>query len=194
MIATRITIRQWLEWHIELGGLALEFIKCSYSHRSCFNLRVSVPFLSFSQTTSNGFVKKYSVSSLNSNMSYSSLPEIEGSDLKAKIEKLTIQADEWAECTAEWQQKWEKMRAKKEKAAKEALMYREKVDSMTRQLFMWKEKYLQLEKENDRLKTQLKVLSPDGMLLLSKSPSPNEVNLRKVRMGRPIGNTVCSGC
>jgi len=121
-------------------------------------------------------------------MSLSSLPEIEGSDLKAKIDKLTMQADEWAECTAEWQQKWEKMRAKKEKAAKEALMYREKVDSMTRQLFMWKEKYLQLEKENDRLKTQLKVLSPDGMLLLSKSPSPNEQKVRK--MGRPIGNTI----
>ncbi|XP_065913217.1 coiled-coil domain-containing protein 102A-like isoform X2 [Dysidea avara] len=112
-------------------------------------------------------------------MSYSSLPEIESSELKAKIDKLTIQAEEWAECTAEWQQKWEKMRTKKEKAAKEALMYREKVDSMTRQLFMWKEKYLQLEKENDRLKTQLKVLSPDGMLLLSKSPSPNEINLQK---------------
>ena len=115
-------------------------------------------------------------------MSYSSLPEIESSELKAKIDKLTIQAEEWAECTAEWQQKWEKMRTKKEKAAKEALMYREKVDSMTRQLFMWKEKYLQLEKENDRLKTQLKVLSPDGMLLLSKSPSPNEINLQKVRV------------
>jgi len=130
-------------------------------------------------------------------MSYSSLPELESPELvatKAKIDKLTIQAEEWAECTAEWQQKWEKMRAKKEKAAKEALMYREKVDSMTRQLFMWKEKYLQLEKENDRLKTQLKVLSPDGMLLLSKSPSPNEASFQKVRQRKYLYWTFCSGC
>ena len=95
--------------------------------------------------------------------------------LKARVEKLTIQAEEWSECTAEWQKKWERMKSKREKAVKEATMYRDKVDSMTRQLFMWKEKYLQLEKENDRLKTQLKVLSPDGALLLSKSPSPGEV-------------------
>lgn len=95
--------------------------------------------------------------------------------LKAKIEKLTIQAEEWSECTAEWQKKWERMRSKREKAIKEANVYREKVDSLTRQLFLWKEKYLQMEKENDRLKTQLKVLSPDGALLMSKSPSPGEV-------------------
>ena len=97
--------------------------------------------------------------------------------LKSKIEKLTVQAEEWSECTAEWQKKWERMRSKREKAIKEANAYREKVDSLTRQLFLWKEKYLQIEKENDRLKTQLKVLSPDGALLMSKSPSPGEVGL-----------------
>ena len=98
-------------------------------------------------------------------------------ELKAKVEKLSIQAEEWSECTAEWQKKWERMRSKREKAIKEAGVYREKVDSLTRQLYMWKEKYLQLEKENDRLKTQLKVLSPSGTLLTSKSPSPGEVGL-----------------
>lgn len=101
-------------------------------------------------------------------------------ELKAKVERLSIQAEEWSECTAEWQKKWEKMRTKREKAIKEAGIYREKVDSLTRQLFMWKEKYLQLEKENDRMKTQLKVLSPDGTLLMSKSPSPGEMGHHKV--------------
>ena len=96
-------------------------------------------------------------------------------ELKAKVEKLTAQAGEWSECTAEWQKKWERMRSKREKAIKEATAYRDKVDSLTRQLSQWKEKYLQLEKENDSLKTQLRVLSPDGALLTSKSPSPNEV-------------------
>ena len=108
----------------------------------------------------------------------SSLSETESVlELKAKVERLSIQAEEWSECTAEWQKKWEKMRTKREKAVKEAGIYHEKVDSLTRQLFMWKEKYLQLEKENDRMKTQLKVLSPDGALLMSKSPSPGEIGL-----------------
>lgn len=106
-------------------------------------------------------------------------PEAESTqELKTRLEKLAIQAEEWSECTAEWQKKWERMKSKREKAIKEATMYRDRVDSMTRQLFMWKEKYLQLEKENERLKTQLKVMSPDGTLLLSKSPSPGEVGLR----------------
>lgn len=107
-----------------------------------------------------------------------SLSEESTLELKAKVEKLTVQAEEWSECTAEWQKKWERMRSKREKAVKEAAIYRDKVDSLTRQLYVWKEKHLQLEKENDRLKTQLKVLSPDGALLLSKSPSPGEVNMR----------------
>ena len=115
----------------------------------------------------------------------SSLSEAETArELRAKVDKLTIQAEEWSECTAEWQKKWERMRTKREKAVKEAAVHREKVDSLTRQLYMWKEKYLQLEKQNDKLKTQLKVLSPDGTLLMSKSPSPNEVGLghHKVRV------------
>lgn len=117
----------------------------------------------------------------------SSLSETETTrELKAKLEKLTIQADEWSECTAEWQKKWERMKSKREKAVKESNAYREKVDSLTRQLFMWKEKYLQLEKENDRLKTQLKVLSPDGALLMSKSPSPGEVGLGQHKVKKLI--------
>ncbi|XP_009469581.1 PREDICTED: coiled-coil domain-containing protein 102B [Nipponia nippon] len=71
-------------------------------------------------------------------------------EVKARAAQMEKTMRWWSDCTANWREKWSKVRAERNKAREEARQLRIKLDSVVEELSMLKKKYQDLvgEKEN----------------------------------------------
>ena len=72
-----------------------------------------------------------------------------------RVKDLQRQTEKWAECTAEWRDRWEKMKRDRDTVLKKARSYKQKLEKTRDKVDILEEKIKELEEENKRLKDQL---------------------------------------
>ena len=72
-----------------------------------------------------------------------------------RVKDLQRQTEKWAECTAEWRDRWEKMKRDRDTVLKKARSYKQKLEKTTDKVEILQDKIKELEEENKRLKDKL---------------------------------------
>ncbi|XP_028258595.1 coiled-coil domain-containing protein 102A [Parambassis ranga] len=79
----------------------------------------------------------------------------------------------WSDCTANWREKWSKVRAERNRARDEVRQLRQRLDTLTKELTSVRRERQELASENEMLRQETLRLRGDPMAALPSSTSPS---------------------
>ncbi|MBN3309781.1 C102A protein, partial [Amia calva] len=79
----------------------------------------------------------------------------------------------WSDCTANWREKWSKVRAERNKARDEVRQLRQRLDALTKELTGVRRERQELSNENEQLRQEASRLRADRATPASPAPPPS---------------------
>lgn len=94
----------------------------------------------------------------------------------------------WSDCTANWREKWSKVRAERNRARDEVRQLRQRLDTLTKELTGVRRERQELSSDNENLRQEVARLHGDA-----QAPPPNGTSASPSHSAAPRGSSCSSG-